>query len=140
MIYLYITYGIHHCHHWRILWSSYRKLAWVGFKPTTTEFRSDTLTDWGIRPWVQLALWSNFVQLLQFYCFFSVKFHFGYCLRQSPCLFWLKISCANHMGAVEWIIHMVFITEGFFEVAIESWPEYNPSRKANMYIHTHTYI
>ena len=28
------TYGIHH---WRILWSSYRKLAWVGFEPTTTE-------------------------------------------------------------------------------------------------------
>ena len=36
-------YGIHH---WRILWSSYRKLAWVGFEPTTTEFRSDALTDW----------------------------------------------------------------------------------------------
>ena len=46
------TYGIHH---WRILWSSYRKLAWVGFEPTTTEFRSDALTDWAIRPWVQLA-------------------------------------------------------------------------------------
>ena len=28
-------YGIDH---WRILWSSYRKLAWVGFEPTTTEF------------------------------------------------------------------------------------------------------
>ena len=25
-------------HHRRILWSSYRKLAWVGFQPTTTEF------------------------------------------------------------------------------------------------------
>ena len=23
----------------------YRKLAWVGFEPTTTEFRSDALTD-----------------------------------------------------------------------------------------------
>ena len=32
------TYGIHH---WRILWSSYRKLARVRFEPTTTEFRSD---------------------------------------------------------------------------------------------------
>ena len=46
-------YGIHHR---RILWSSYRKLAWVGFEPTTTEFHSDALTDWAIRPWVQLAL------------------------------------------------------------------------------------
>ena len=35
------TYGIHH---WRTLWSSYRKLAWVGFEPTTTEFRSEALT------------------------------------------------------------------------------------------------
>ena len=58
------TYGIHH---WRIIWSSYRKLAWVGFEPTTTEFRSDTLTNWAIRPWVQLALGANFVQLLQFH-------------------------------------------------------------------------
>ena len=32
-------------HHWRISWSSYRKLIWVGFEPTTTEFRSDALTD-----------------------------------------------------------------------------------------------
>ena len=35
------TYGIHH---WRILWSSYRKLTWVGFETTTIEFRSDALT------------------------------------------------------------------------------------------------
>ena len=54
-IYIYI-YGIHHR---RILWSSYRKLAWVGFEPTTTEFRSDALTDWAIRPRVQLALSST---------------------------------------------------------------------------------
>ena len=50
-VYTYIIYGIHY---WRFLWSSYRKLAWVGFEPTTTEFRSDALTDWAIRPWVQL--------------------------------------------------------------------------------------
>ena len=60
------TYGIHH---WSIFRSSYRKLAWVGFEPTTTEFRSDALTDWAIRPWVQLALRANFVQLLQFHLF-----------------------------------------------------------------------
>ena len=60
------TYGNHHC---RIFRSSYTKLAWVGFEPTTTEFRPDALTDWAIRPWVQLALGSNFVQLLQFHLF-----------------------------------------------------------------------
>ena len=78
------TYGIHHC---RIIWSSYRKLAWVGFESTTYEFRSDALTDWAIRPWFQLALRANCVQLLQFNRLFSATFHFGYCPHQSPCLF-----------------------------------------------------
>ena len=55
-------YGIQH-------WRSYRKLVWVGFEPTTTEFRSDALTNLAIRPWVQLALRAKFVQLLQFHLF-----------------------------------------------------------------------
>ena len=42
------TYDIHH---WKIIWSSYRKLGRVGFEPKTTEFRSDALTDWAIRLW-----------------------------------------------------------------------------------------
>ena len=54
---------------WRILRSSYRKLASVGFEPTTTEFLSDTLTKWAIRPWVQVPVRANFVQLLQFHLF-----------------------------------------------------------------------
>ena len=62
-------------------------LAWVGFEPTTTEFRSYALTDWAIRPWVQLALRANFVQLLQFHRLFSVTVHFGHCLCHSPRLF-----------------------------------------------------
>ena len=66
-------YGIHY---WRILWSSYRKLAWVGFEPATTEFRSYSLTDWAIRPWVQLALRINLLQLLQFHRLFSATFHY----------------------------------------------------------------
>ena len=37
-----------------------------------------------------LALRANFVQLLQFHGLFSIKLHFGYCLHQSPCLFYLK--------------------------------------------------
>ena len=76
---IYMVFGIHH---WRILWSSYRKLAWVGFETTTTEFRSDVLTDWAIRPWVQLALRANVVQLHQYHRLLSVTFHFGYCLCQ----------------------------------------------------------
>ena len=50
IIYIYI----YRIHHWRILSSiesSYRKLAWVGFESMTTEFRSDALTNWAIRPW-----------------------------------------------------------------------------------------
>ena len=39
----------------------------VGFEPTTTEFRSDALTEWGIRPWVQLALRFHFIFSLLFY-------------------------------------------------------------------------
>ena len=74
-------------HHWRSLWSNYKKLAWAEFDPTITEYRSDALTDCTIRPWVQLALRSNFLLLLQFHCLFSVKFHFGYCLHQSPPFF-----------------------------------------------------
>ena len=64
-IYTYI-YGIHH---WKILWSTYRKIAWVWFEPTTTNLNpcSHALTDCAIRPGVQLTLRTNFVQLLQFH-------------------------------------------------------------------------
>ena len=94
------TYGIHHR---RIFWSRCRKLSCVGSEPTTTEFRSDALTDWAIiRPWVRLALRANFVQLLQFHRLFSVAFNFDYRLCQSPRLFELKVSWDNHMSAAEW--------------------------------------
>ena len=59
-----MIYGIDH---WKIIWISYRKLAWVGFESTTTEFLSDALIDWAIRPWVQLVLRANFVQPFQFH-------------------------------------------------------------------------
>ena len=93
------TYGIHHL---RILWSSYRKLAWVGFEPMATELHPDTLIDWAIRTWVQLALRANFAQLLQFYHLFNVRFHFDYCFCQLPWLFLSKFSGGNHMSVVEW--------------------------------------
>ena len=60
-------------HHWRIIWRSYSKLALVGFEPATTEYRlnTDSLTNWAMRPWVQLVLRANFVKLLQFHRLFS---------------------------------------------------------------------
>ena len=73
---LYITYVIYYIyiiicysslHHWSIFRSSYRKVAWVVFESTTPEFCSDALTGWAIRPWIQLTLRANFVQLLQFH-------------------------------------------------------------------------
>ena len=83
-IYMYVyVYAIHH-------WSSFRKLSF-GLSGIWThnhfEFRSYALTDWAIRPWVQLALRANFVQLLQFHRLFSVTVHFGHCLCHSPSLF-----------------------------------------------------
>ena len=41
----------------------------VGFEPTSIELRSDALTNRAIRPWVELTLTANFVQLLQFHLF-----------------------------------------------------------------------
>ena len=71
--FFYLFYGTHH---WMIFRSSYRKLDWVRFHLTTTEFCSLVLTNSVIRLWVQLALRTNFVQLLQFHHFFSVHTFF----------------------------------------------------------------
>ena len=60
----------------------------MGFQPTTTEFRSDALTSWAIRPWVQLAVRANSGQLLQFHRFFSATFIL------------IKIFWGNHMSAL----------------------------------------
>ena len=72
------TYIYIYIYHRRVLRSSHRKLVSVGFEPTTTKFCSDAVTDWAIRPWAELTLTANFVQLLQFYLLFSVRFHFGF--------------------------------------------------------------
>ena len=129
ILYIYkIDWCVYHCrlvfflniymHHWKIFRSSYRKLAWVGFKPTTTEFRSDPLTNWAIRPWVQLILRANLVQLLQFHFFVQCS-HFI-----LPIVFFNRYICFKRnlaqviTLAAEWLIHMVFTTEGFLEVAM----------------------
>ena len=123
-IYTYIyIYGIHY---WRILRSSYIKLAWVGFETTTTELRSDALTDWAIRPWVQLALRTNFVELLQFHLFVQCS-HFISAVAFVSCHICFKRNLAQVITWVQWneLIHMVFTIEGFLEVAIENCPEWD---------------
>ena len=90
------TYAIHQ---WQILWSRSRTLTWVGFEPTTTEFLSNTLNHWTLRPWVQLAFRANFVQLLQFHLLFSVIFHFG--SLPSSVTELSKFSVGNRMGVAE---------------------------------------
>ena len=77
-------YGMHQR---TILRSSYRGIAWVRFDPMKTEFRLVALTDWVIRPWIQLVPRDNFVQLLQFHIFFCVWLRLDYCICQSLRLF-----------------------------------------------------
>ena len=66
-------FDTHGVHHWKILTSSHRKSTWLGFEPTTTEFRSDVPTVWGTRPWVQLTLWANLPQSLQTHALLSTQ-------------------------------------------------------------------
>ena len=106
-----IIYGIHH---WRIFRSSYRKLAWVRFEPTTTKFRSDALTDWATRPWVQLALSANFVQLLQFHLVVQFSFFILAVAFVSRHICFKRNLAQVITVAAEWLIHMVFITYGIY--------------------------
>ena len=59
-------YGIHHR---RVFRSSYRKLAWVGFEPTTTEFCWDTLNDWAIGSWVHIFI---FIYIICIYIYIYI--------------------------------------------------------------------
>ena len=72
------TYGIHH---WKILWSSYVKLAQKGFEPTTTEFwRSDGLS---YQAMISTRTQSQLCTDTPVSSFVQCQFHFGCCLRQS---------------------------------------------------------
>ena len=111
----------------------------MGFEPTTTEFRSDALTDWAIRPWLLLVLRANFLQLLQFYLFV-------HCSRYISAIAFVSHRICfkrNIAQVITWVqrnelIHMLFTTERFLEVAIESWSEWdlNP-RSLYIYIYIH---
>ena len=48
---IYYIYYIIYIHKY-IWYCSYRKLVWVGFELTTTDFGLDALTDWAISSWV----------------------------------------------------------------------------------------
>ena len=114
-IYIYIIYIYIH-----ILRSSYRKLAWVGFKFTTTEFK----------PCVQLALRVIFQQLLQFHLFvqcsrltFAIAFVSRYiCFERNFAQVITRVQRNK-------LIHIIFTTEGFWEVSIEIWPELDLNRQ-----------
>ena len=94
------TYGIQH---WRIFRSNYRKVAWVGFVSTTTEFRSDTLINWTFKAWVELALRANFLQLLLFHLFVQCP-HFISTIAFVSCHICFKWNLAQGITlAVEWI-------------------------------------
>ena len=103
------TYGIHH---WRILRSSSRKLAWVRFELTSTEFSSDALTDSAMRPAAQLALSANFVQVLQFHLFVQfarfisvnefVGFHICFRRNLAQVITWPQY----HMSVTSYIIYI----------------------------------
>ena len=85
---------VYDIYHWRTLWSgSWTHNHWIPFRLSN---------DWAIRPWIQFALRFDFVQSLQFHRLFSVRFHFGYCLRQFPHLFLLRFCRGNHMSVAEW--------------------------------------
>ena len=95
----------------------------MGFEPMTTEFGLDALTDRAIRPWVQLALQANLMQLLQFQLFVQyshlvlaivfVSRHI--CFKKSPAPLITLVA--------EWIDTYDIHNWRIFEVAIENWPE-----------------
>ena len=59
-------------HHWTILGSSYRNLAWIEFESTTTDFHSDALTNGAISRELNLHLEPT---LYSYSNFFVVQCH-----------------------------------------------------------------
>ena len=64
-----------------------KRLPWMGLEPTTTEFYSDWLTDWSIKPWIDFALRANFVQLFQLHLLKPWVFNLLNLL--NSCLSWI---------------------------------------------------
>ena len=86
----------------------------MGFEPSTTEFRSDALTNWAIRPWVQLALRANLVQQLQFHLFV-------HCSR-----FTSVFAFVSHLICFKWSLAQVItlVAEWIDTYGIHHWRMY----------------
>ena len=108
-------------------WSSLKKLAWVGFELWISDhgipFRRSNWLSYQAKS--STSTQSQPCTATQISSFFSVRFHFSCCLRQSPRLFnrnSLEVITSVQRNE---LIHMVFTTEELLEVAIESWPEWD---------------
>ena len=111
-------------------WSSCRKLVWVVFEPTTTEFRSDSLTNWAIRPWFQLILRANIVQLLQLHLLVQCS-HIILVTAFASRHICFKRNLAEAITLlVEWIDTHAIHCWSIFEVTIERWPEWDLSPRS----------
>ena len=100
------------------------KLAWVGFELMTSEFRSDALTTWAIRPGVELTLRANFVQLLLFHLFVQFS-HFVFVVPLVNHYISFKWNLAPLITlAVEWKLAWVgfeLMTSEFRSDALTTW-------------------
>ena len=107
-----------------IRWSSYRKLAWVGFEPRPLNYHWIMTTELSGHEFNShsepiLYSYSNFIfcsvsDFTSAIAFVSYHVYFNWNVREV--ITWVL---GNEL------IHLVFITERSFEVAIESWPEWN---------------
>ena len=113
------------CAEFNVFKSNYRKLAWLGFEPTTTEFPSDALTEWAIRPWVQLALRANFPKIIQFHPFAKCS-HYPSVIAFVSSHICFKQNLAQLITlVVDWIDTYGFYHWRIFEGAMESWPDWD---------------
>ena len=93
------TYDIHH---WRIIWSIYRKLGRVGFEPKTTEFRSDALTDCSIG---YENCFLSFIIFLISNCNFHLSVLFSY---RSDVLFSWTVNQFIFQNICRWLLISFF--------------------------------
>ena len=87
--------------------ASNRKLSCVGFEATIIKLCLDALTNWAIRPDFQIAVRTNFAQLLQIFIFCSVFiFYCVHCLGHFLRLFKWKFWTSVHtFQPIELLLH-----------------------------------
>ena len=117
-------------------------------EPMTTDFRSDALTDRALRPWVQLEFRAKFIQLHQFHRLFSVQFHYGSCLRQSPGFILIEILLRwshEYSGMYTLHIYIYIYIYVYIYVIYYMWCVYiyiyiHIYACIHMYIYIYTYV